>query len=219
MNKHRIGALLAAAALTLSFAGTSLAAVTYATVTGHTAFSEDANKADFWGTTCTKTEFTGEDETYLLDKDYALVVVKSGTGEFANTEFENAKAGETVFADTNGNGSYDPEGPEDKAISHIIFCEAEETTTTSDTETTDTSTTTTDTTTSTTTTDTTASETSSTTSKETTPEGSVEELTPPHTDVLGQPTSSSTVPTGVLLVLAGLLAAALVVIPAAARRR
>ena len=246
MNKHRIGALVAAAALTLTFAGTSLA-VSYATVTGHTAFSADANHEDFWGDNCTKSEWNGEDETYVLDKDYGLVVVKAGSGEFANTEFENASAGETVWADVNGNGVYDDA---DKGISHIIFCDAEETTTTTTEETTTSSeetttsseetTTTEETTTSseetttestteetttestteeTTTESTTEETTTETTSEETTPEGSVEELTPPSTDTIGQPTSSSSVSTGLLLVLAGILAAVLVVVPAAARNR
>ena len=70
-----------------------------------------------------------------------------------------------------------------------------------------------------TTTTTTSDETTSTTSNETTPTGSVEELTPPQTDTIGQPTSSSSVSTGLLLVLAGILAAVLVVVPAAARNR
>ena len=53
----------------------------------------------------------------------------------------------------------------------------------------------------------------------TTPAGSVEELTPPQTDTIAQPTSSSTVSTSLLLVLAGMLSAALVIAPAAARKR
>ena len=133
MNKHRIGALVAAAAMTLTVAGTSLA-VSYATVTGHTAFSSDANAASFWGADCAKPEWNGEDETYVLDQDYGLVVVKAGSGEFANTEFANASAGQTVWADVNGNGVYDDA---DKGISHIIFCDADETTTTSSEETDD----------------------------------------------------------------------------------
>jgi hypothetical protein len=222
MNKHRIGALVAAAALTLTFAGTAFAA-TYAEVTGHTAFSSDANNEGYWGDNCSKSEWNGEDQTYVLENDYALVVVKAGSGEFANTEFANASAGETVWADVNGNGVYDDA---DKGISHIIFCEAEETTTTTtDTETTDTETTATETTdtettdTETTDTETTATETTDTETTETTPEGSVEELTPPSTDTIGQPTSSSSVSTGLLLVLAGILAAVLVAVPAAARNR
>jgi hypothetical protein len=98
----------------------------------------------------------------------------------------------------------------------------ETTSTTTSDETT--STTTSDETTSTTTSDettstTTSAETTSTTSNETTPNGSVEELTPPSTDTIGQPTSSSTVSTSLLLVLAGLLSATLVLVPAAARKR
>jgi hypothetical protein len=72
---------------------------------------------------------------------------------------------------------------------------------------------------STTTTTTEETTTTDTTSEETTPSGSVEELTPPSTDTIGQPTSSSSVSTGLLLVLAGILAAVLVVVPAAARNR
>ena len=100
---------------------------------------------------------------------------------------------------------------------------------TTDTETTDTETTdteTTDTTTSDTTTDTTDTETTDTettdtetTDTETTPEGSVEELTPPSTDMIGQPGGSSSVSTGLLLVLAGVLSSVLVLVPASVRRR
>jgi hypothetical protein len=61
--------------------------------------------------------------------------------------------------------------------------------------------------------------TTTTSAEETTPGGSVEELTPPSTDTIGAPTSGSTVSTSLLLVLAGALASALVVIPAAARKR
>ena len=117
MNKHRIGALVAAAALTLTFAGTAFAA-TYAEVTGHTAHSSDANSESYWGDNCSKSEWNGEDETYVLEHDYALVVVKSGSGEFANTEFANASAGETVWADVNGNGVYvdDDKGIDRKSV-------------------------------------------------------------------------------------------------------
>jgi hypothetical protein len=233
MNKHRIGALVAAAALTLTFAGTAFAA-TYAEVTGHTAHSSDANSESYWGDNCSKTEWNGEDETYVLEHDYALVVVKSGSGEFANTEFANASAGETVWADVNGNGVYDDD---DKGISHIIFCDEQVTTTTTtdvvtttdttttdvvtttDTTTTDVVTTTDTTTTDVVTTDTTTTDVVTTDTTTTTPSGSVEELTPPQTDTISQPTSSSSVSTGLLLVLAGILAAVLVVVPAAARSR
>lgn len=244
MSKLRIGALIAAAALTLSFAGMALAADSYATVDGHAPFSADANHADYWetdGLTCEKV-YDGEGSeifTWPADKDYAKVIVKAGAdnvGDNANTIFIDVAQGELVFADTNGNNTADPGGKDgDKAISHVIVCVAaatttttttDQTTTTSDTETTDTTTTDTTTTTTattptttTTTVDTETTGTATSTTKATTPQGSVEELTPPHTDVLAQPTSTSSVPTGVLLVLAGLLAAVMVVIPAAARRR
>ena len=203
MNKHRIGALIAAAALTLTFAGTAFAA-TYATVDGYLAASSESNNEAYWedvyGLDCDKI-YDGEGaeiDSWVADADYAVVIVKAAgqnVGDFANTIFEDVSEGETVWADTNGNGEFDPGGQDgDKNISHIIVCEAEVTTTTetTDTETTDT---------------------------ETTPEGSVEELTPPSTDTIGQPTSSSSVSTGLLLVLAGILAAVLVVVPAAARNR
>ena len=238
MNKHRIGALLAAAALTLTFAGTAFAA-TYATVSGHAAASSESNSADYWsdlyGLDCEKI-YDGEGDeidSWEADADYAVVIVKAAgqnVGDNANTIFENVSEGETVWADTNGNNTFDPGGQDgDKNISHIIVCENEETTTTSTEETTTstttdetTSTTTEETTTTTSTEETTTSttdETTSTTSNETTPEGSVEELTPPQTDTISQPTSSSSVSTGLLLVLAGILAAVLVVVPAAARNR
>ena len=102
------------------------------------------------------------------------------------------------------------------------------TTTSTNTETTSSSSTTTATTTTTTTSTNTETSSSSTTTgttattttaNETTPQGSVEELTPPSTDTLGQPASSSTVSTGLLLVLAGVLSGAMILVPAAARRR
>ena len=110
-------------------------------------------------------------------------------------------------------------------LSHV--CVDQTTTTTTTTTAPETTTTTTTAPETTTTTTTTAPETTTTTTdvvttttaNETTPEGSVEELTPPSTDTIGQPTSSSSVSTGLLLVLAGILAAVLVVVPAAARNR
>jgi hypothetical protein len=256
MNKHRIGALLAAAALTLTFAGTAFAA-TYATVSGHAAASAESNGADYWsdlyGLDCEKIYDGGGEEidSWEADADYSVVIVKAAgqnVGDNANTIFEDVSEGETVWADTNGNNTFDPGGQDgDKNISHIIVCEAVVTTTTTtdvvtttDTTTTDVVTTTDTTTTDVVTTDTTTTDvvttdttttdvvttdtttdvvTTDTTSEETTPEGAVEELTPPSTDTIGQPASSSSVSTGLLLVLAGILAAVLVVVPAAARNR
>lgn len=126
----KLAALLGAGTLSIAMVGTVFAGVTvWATVDGHEAFSEDANAADYWGENCTKIN-TGEGDlgddqaTYVLGADYGKVVVKSGAGEFANTIFNDVSAGETVWADTNGNNVFDEAGPEgDQNISHIIFCD------------------------------------------------------------------------------------------------
>jgi LPXTG-motif cell wall-anchored protein len=98
----------------------------YATVTDHEAFSSDANQADYWGDDCEKIIDGGSLSSYVLTRDYALVIVKAGAGNvdpYTNTLFADASRGETVWADTNGNSSYDPGGQGgDKTISHIIVC-------------------------------------------------------------------------------------------------
>ena len=260
MNKHRIGALVAAAALTLAFAGT--------------AFANDLHQ----DTPITGTEF---DNTEMgCDEGWHFVHTKTDSGDLPSeitVEFQDAGVLH-VAGHVNGNSivMYDVTGAaagdtllsasddisNDGLLNLSHVCIPEETTTTtteetttdttttdvetttdtttSDTTTTDVETTTdttttdvvtTDTTTDVVTTDTTTTDvvttdttttdvvTTDTTSEETTPEGSVEELTPPSTDTIGQPASSSSVSTGLLLVLAGILAAVLVVVPAAARNR
>ena len=233
MNKHRIGALVAAAALTLTFAGT--------------AFANDLHQ----DTPITGTEF---DNTEMgCDEGWHFVHTKTDSGDLPSeitVEFQDAGVLH-VAGHVNGNSivMYDVTGAaagdtllsasddisNDGLLNLSHVCIPEETTTTTTEETTtDTTTTdvvTTDTTTDVVTTDTTTTDvvttdttttdvvTTDTTSEETTPEGSVEELTPPSTDTIGQPTSSSSVSTGLLLVLAGILAAVLVVVPAAARNR
>jgi len=119
------GALLVALA-PLPWVGIGSAAASggteYATVDGHEAFSSDANHPDYWGDQCSKLP-GGSFSSYVLDADYAKVVVKAGSGEFANTIFNFAQQGETVWADTNGDGVYNPGGQDgDKQISHIIVC-------------------------------------------------------------------------------------------------
>ena len=139
---RKLGALAAAGALVLALAGTASAVVDYATVTGHEAFSSDANQESYWGEDCSKIN-TGEgglgesQQTFELGASYGLVVVKSGAGDYANTLFEDASAGEVVWADTDGNSAFDGTEP---AISHIIFCDEQETTTTTTEETTTTTT-------------------------------------------------------------------------------
>jgi hypothetical protein len=100
--------------------------VTYATVTGYEPFSSDANHPDYWGDNCEKIFDAGGIDSYVLTHDYELVIVKAGAGNvdpYTNTLFANASSGETVWADTNGNGVFDPGGQDgDKNISHIIAC-------------------------------------------------------------------------------------------------
>jgi hypothetical protein len=132
----RPAALMAAlSALGLTFTlmvGPALAVPEYATVTGYEPFSSAANGTDFWedefpGTTC---ESGGGDnaDTYELPappagKAYVAVIVKAGADNvdpYTNTIFaEPPTAGQTVWADTNGSGTFN-EG--DKQISHTIFC-------------------------------------------------------------------------------------------------
>jgi len=112
--------------LGLATASTANAAV-FATVDGYEPFSSDANHPDFWGDDCTKIEGGNLGSSYVLTQDYALVVVKAGSKNvdpYTNTIFKDASSGETVWADTNGDGIFNPGGKNgDKAISHIIFCE------------------------------------------------------------------------------------------------
>jgi hypothetical protein len=89
--------------------------------------SAAANSADFWesdGVACEDIGVSSGNEYKLPDlpegEAYVQVIVKSGSGEFANTVFgEPPVAGETVWADTNGNSMAD-DG--DQSISHIIVC-------------------------------------------------------------------------------------------------
>jgi hypothetical protein len=113
--------------------GPALAVTDYATVTDHVPFSNEANLPGFWeseGVTCEDIGVDSGDEYVLGDlpegEAYVQVIVKSGSGEFANTVFgEPPTAGQTVWADTNGNSEPDED---DQGISHIIVCtgEAEE---------------------------------------------------------------------------------------------
>jgi hypothetical protein len=217
MNKTRIGALLGALLIT-----GALFAVPFAGA----AFAATDHCPDGW---TDKDESGADDNDVVLDAGTEFCV-KSGTEA---TGILVADGTTTLQEYLEAAGIVDGSGDQGRDVSHWVIYETTTTTTTTDVvTTTDTTTTdvvtTTDTTTTTdvvTTTDTTTTDvvttdtTTDTTSQETTPEGSVEELTPPSTDTIGQPTSSSSVSTGLLLVLAGILAAVLVVVPAAARNR
>jgi hypothetical protein len=129
-------AALSALGLTFSLMVGPALGVTFATVTGYQAFSEEANQVEYWeaafpGSTCTD---AGVDSgsTYELPElgageAYVAVIVKSGAGEFANTIFAAPpSAGQTVWADTNGNGTFEDGGQDgDQGISHIIVCTGE----------------------------------------------------------------------------------------------
>jgi LPXTG-motif cell wall-anchored protein len=149
-------AVAAVSALTLAFASTALTAyaddqvpVAFATVTGHASSTAASNQASYWddylddgGPACYKIpeddKPSDEDSkidgqlTYVLPSDFRLVVVKSANdaalqGPYSNTLFADAEAGETVWADTNGNGMQVRQPDDgDKEISHIIFCPAPE---------------------------------------------------------------------------------------------
>lgn len=98
------------------------AKVNYATVSSHVPFSVTANGPAYWGANCTKQE-TIKGSSYVLPQGYAEVIVKAGSGQYANTVFLNPTVGQTVWADTNGNNVFDPGGrPGDKDIDHVIFC-------------------------------------------------------------------------------------------------
>ena len=262
MNKHRIGALIAAAALTLTFAGTAFADSslqwTGQGVTNGEVNSEncddvdpgellwiftDGDATDVYVTVDGNMVGTAVDKggswhitTPWLDpldpNEYDVVVHYTG-GDAKNPQFTLSHGCPAETTTTTSTEETTTSTEETTTSTEETTTSTEETTTsteetttsteTTDTETTDTETTDTETTdtetTDTETTDTETTETTSTTSTETTPSGSVEELTPPQTDTISQPTSSSSVSTGLLLVLAGILAAVLVVVPAAARSR
>jgi len=133
----RLAAALGAGALVFAMFGTALAGgVNYATVTGHMASTAENNSADFWGDNCTKVNAGDEgleagSHTYVLLSDYAKVIVKTGASNGSDpnslTIFDNPTAGQTVWADSNGNNVYDSaNNPDDQGISHIIFCDGTE---------------------------------------------------------------------------------------------
>jgi hypothetical protein len=245
MKNRRIGALIAAAALTLTFAGTALAdgsvdwtgqGITNGNLNNETCDADNPAGSMLWIFTLggsdenvTGAELTVNGDVYTNDVHVGHII------KFMTAFYDPSGSITASVSYTGTLGS----GDVNLTISHgcpdtVTTTTSSETTETSTTETstTETSTTETETTetsstetsetsttdTETTDTSTTATETTDTETTETTPSGSVEELTPPSTDTIAT-ANSSTVSTGLLLVLAGILAAALVVIPAAARSR
>jgi len=215
MKTTRISAGVAAVVLVMAFAGTALAAD--ATVTGHEPFSNEANQPDFWGDNCEDVGVSDVDSYVLPDIEgtYDQVIVKSGSGEFANTIFDNPAEGSTVWADTNGNFANDPGGQDgDKQISHIIVCidePVEAPTPTPTPEATPTPT----------------PEATPTPTPEATPTpedsvaGATATNTLPPTDTFGGQSSTpgSSSPAVLLVVLTGIVASAFVLTPSRSRRR
>jgi hypothetical protein len=168
---------------------------TYATVSGHQAFSSDANHPDYWGDNCTKLP-GGSFTAYVLTADQAKVIVKAGSGAYANTIFMNASEGETVWADTNGDGVYNPGGKGgDKQISHIIVCGGGGTTTEPEPTDTTTKPEPTDTTTKPEPTDTTTKPEPTDTTTEPEPTDTTTSGTPTETETSGSASPSTTTPT------------------------
>ena len=97
--------------------------------------NHNSNDPAFWGEDCWKDDNPAPELSYTATQDYRLVVLKAATENFV---FENVKAGDVLEV---GN---------ERAISHIIFCEGSDSSTTT-TQPTTTSTTTTSTTSTTTT--------------------------------------------------------------------
>lgn len=71
------------------------------------------NQPSTWGSSCVKTDMTGEVMTYTVPTDASKVVVKGGT---ENKVYEHVAAGTTVQAATN------PKSGKPYAISHVIVC-------------------------------------------------------------------------------------------------
>jgi hypothetical protein len=124
-------AALSSLALAMTLLVTPALGVTYAVVDGHEPHSDEANHASFWearypGADCDKpSELSNLGKGYVLPAlgtgdAYVAVIVKTGSGTFANTIFESPAAGETVWADTNGNNAFDADDKD--SISHIIIC-------------------------------------------------------------------------------------------------
>ena len=142
-TRKRIAALFGAGAMVLALAGTALAAD--AVPVGHYASTggDQSNGGAFWvsylnanfnaglseGDCDTKLEgadlaaVNNGDGSADLGAPYGWVIVKQASSaavDFDNTIFKDVTAGQTVFADTNGNNVHD--AGDSQGISHIIVC-------------------------------------------------------------------------------------------------
>jgi hypothetical protein len=229
MNKRKLGALVAASMLTLTFAGTALA--------------NDVHQAmPIVGTNFNNTTVgCGEGWHFVhvgakadaLPSELTATFKNAGTVKVAGYVNGNSIVMYNVHVDPSDrllSASDDILDGANLNLSHVCLAETTTSNETTSNETTSNETTSNETTSvseSTTSSlsvddqggsgETTA--TSSTSSEETTSAGHVEGLTPPATDTIGAATSNSTVSTSLLLVLAGVLSFVLLGIPAAARKR
>jgi hypothetical protein len=255
MNRRRLASLMAASALIIGMfglsAGGAAAAVKYATVWGHYASSagDKSNEGDFWVNYLNTNAQAGLEEGdcwKLSDSDfnavnngdgtadlgvgYGWVIVKQASSSavnFDNTIFKDVAADETVFADTDGDGSYG-EG-DSHGISHIIVCSPTETSSSSTTTSSSSTTTTTDssssstTTTESSTTTTTSSSSTTTTTTETFSGGSepaTDAPTQPNTAVAsGGPSTPSNSAWMLILALGLLLGSVVVLTPAKSKAK
>jgi hypothetical protein len=237
----QFGAAAAAMAIVLAVAGTVSAVTVWATPDDHYASSPadgsnehgfwedrfDLNEGDCWKLTDNQLNAVmNSDGSASLGVAYDFVVVKQANPHaknvtYDNTIFNDVAANETVFADTDGNGTYTD--ADSNGISHIIVCgpSVVTTTTTTDVVTTTTTdvvtttttdvvtTTTTDVVTTTTTTDTFSSETG----------GETDAPSEPNTATLGTSTGAPADGAWLLVIALGVLLASIVVMtPAKARR-
>lgn len=139
----KLAALLGAGVLSVAMFGTALAGVEldYATPTGHYSSADDeqgenSNDGPFWDAylelaagSCSKLTDAeleaamNEDGSASLGVAYDYVIVKQASAAavtYDNTIFSNVGAGETVFADTDGDGEYTE--ADSNSISHILVC-------------------------------------------------------------------------------------------------
>jgi hypothetical protein len=260
MNKRKLGALVAASMLTLTFAGTALANDVHQampivgtnfnnTTVGcgegwhfvHVGAKADALPSELTATfknagTVKVAGYVNGNSIVMynvyVDPSDRLLSASDDISDDANLNLSHVCLAETTTSTTTtANDTTSDETTSDETTTTDTTT-ADETTTANETTTSDATTSSDETTDATTTTQTTSSvsvdshgqnsettTTSSNDSQETAPTGHVEDLTPPATDTIGQPTSTSTVSTSLLLVLAGVLSFVLVAIPATARKR
>ena len=122
-----MGALLLFAAMPMPVAADHFT-MTPAPITGHAPWAAELADIDHWDGQCTELEDLAIGDRinpthYELTADYATVVVISGRGPSAITTYGDARAGQSVWADTDPDGQFFPGGPTgDHRIDSVILC-------------------------------------------------------------------------------------------------